>query len=54
MKTPKCSVNIEHIVIWSEKHGACACLECNVWLSKKCCDPNCICCIDRPERPREE
>jgi hypothetical protein len=41
----------EHIRDYSEKYDAYFCSKCNSWLEKKCSDPNCYYCPNRPERP---
>lgn len=36
-----------------EKYDAWACLHCDEWKEKKCKDPDCYFCPNRPDRPSE-
>jgi hypothetical protein len=54
-RVPVCPVDIEHVVMRSDRFDAYACLQCNVWLRplSPCSDPDCCYCKDRPEKPCE-
>ena len=39
---------------YSEEYDSDYDVEANEWLEKKCSDPNCEFCKNRPERPLEE
>ena len=40
-------------IFYYYRFDADCCLGCNIWLSKKCADPNCMYCSRRPESPLE-
>jgi hypothetical protein len=47
-----CPMDINHPVMRSERYDKYACLVCDRWLDdRKCEDPNCCFCKDRPEKP---
>ena len=46
----KCD-NCKAPAIYHDKFDAYLCVYCNVWLEKKCGDPNCEYCPTRPESP---
>jgi hypothetical protein len=53
-RVPICPINIEHVVMLSDKYDAYTCIQCDIWLEKRCKDPECEFCKDRPERPRHD
>jgi len=40
-----------HVKLFDIDHDAHFCPLCNVWIDKKCSDPNCDFCSTRPEKP---
>lgn len=40
-----------HKVRRNDKHDAYWCEECGEWIERKCSDPECEFCKDRPEKP---
>ena len=50
---PVCPVNIEHVVMRSDKYDAYACLQRDTWLESVCSNPTCEFCRERPDQPRE-
>ena len=46
----KCN-SCQTTAIYNETFDAYFCAYCNIWLEKKCGDPNCDYCPKRPEKP---
>ncbi len=46
-KCEKCNNSL----IYSEKYDAIFCAYCNEWIERRCGDPNCDFCKDRPDTP---
>ena len=40
-------------LLYSWRHDAYFCPECDIWTDEPCDDPRCKYCADRPERPSE-
>lgn len=43
-----------HLIAYSdfdEGYDAQYCVDCNEWIEKRCSDPLCVYCVNRPEKP---
>lgn len=49
MTCEKCGSRLKH----SERHDAFYCPRCDEWTERKCRDPDCEFCRDRPEKPSD-
>lgn len=48
MKCEKCKEEQKY----SQKYDAYYCEKCNEWQERKCSDPSCEFCVNRPEKPQ--
>lgn len=46
--------NCNHKKVLNKQYDAFYCELCNKWLEKKCDDPNCEFCKQRPDKPPKE